>query len=1256
MILRLLATIGVLFLMNCAAAHDGHDHSHTSKPTVTGNGTDRAWTDTRTGAQHVGSILLSRDGQVTIETQAGHTVELPLNSLSEADRSLVAEQQSRIERLNTRFAQVLVAQRDTAATRERTPDIARDFAPFVDKGRVRLDWDDKYLIVESDGLPDHPMMVGITAWNRQVPIPHSYSGNNAFRIPLSPTFAAKTTPAPYLNAIAVAVNGVPIFHPIKQDGRTDTVTAGELDQYGGHAGRADDYHYHIAPTHLAKIVGNGNPVAYALDGFPIIPAPEKDGKPTIKLDELNGAKDAEGKYAYYATLKPPYIMPGFRGTVDWSLQPRARGVRPYTQPLRGATITGFEHPKADQYKLIYEHQGGKHTIAYQTQDNGSVEYTFIQPSGESRTETYQRRQQEQGRRKGQGGQRRGSERDRPTTDDRATGGIRKPTMSDTIKANVYADNTFTMYINGELVAVDSIRFIPHNVISVDYLPTYPMTIAVMAHDNADPNTGMEYANTNIGDGGFILKFSDGTVTNGQWRAKRFSWGPIGGDTDNPRVESAPVPKDWYAVDFDDSDWKHAKEFTEEQVDPKGPFYDHDFSGAKFIWSDDLALDNTVIFRHRVQSPPDGIQRPDFSNLTNQVPTSGRGKENTEQRRRNDDEELFQLIDEFMREGERRGGPQSDSPRQPWIVVHAKELDTDSNGVVTRQEMTDEAIQAFTGYDADSDGRLTQAEYERRSNVKSAMGGFIRGHAKELDRNNDGSISREEVLANATQMYDRVDRDSDGKLTAEELKFATRTSGGGQERRQRDGQKPVNDTSSLPTLPSKLSAASQSDHPNIVLVLIDDMGWKDMGFAGNTFVETPTADRLAREGVIFTQAYASAPNCAPTRACLMSGQYTPRHGVFTVIDERHTPGQPHHRILASASNEAMSGDVVTIPEALKTAGYATGCFGMWNLGRGRTGPSTATGQGFDVYKKPQDMGFDRSRYFDDDNRYLTDVVFDEGIRFIEDNADKPFFLYLPTHAIHAPFEPKPELLAKYQRKAVHSDNRNSDPVYAAMIEAVDQNIDKLIRSLERLSLADNTMIVFTSDNGGTPEYVAPLNGSKGALYEGGIRVPAFIWWSGIKQPGRTSPEPISSIDFYPTILAAAGVNAPTEHPLDGQSLLPILSASGRLERDALFWHFPCYIGKSSPCSAIRMGEYKLIEFFEDSRVELYNLREDVSESHDIAKQMPSKAGELQSMLTRWRGALDAPIPNQPNPAFDITSLKKQRGNKGAGRGRQRQTAR
>jgi hypothetical protein len=196
---------------------------------------------------------------------------------------------------------------------------------------------------------------------------------------------------------------------------------------------------------------------------------------------------------------------------------------------------------------------------------------------------------------------------------------RKPAIADTVRANIYADNTFSLYVNGELIAVDSISFIPHNVISVDILPAYPMTIAVMAKDNADPKTGMEYANTSIGDAGFILKFGDGTVTDSSWKAKCFSHGPVNGDTRNPRVENPPIPENWFAGDFDDRGWGRAREYSEADVDPKQPYFDADFTGAKFIWTDNLKLDNTVIFRKTVAAAPDGKQRPDFRGLNDVVP-------------------------------------------------------------------------------------------------------------------------------------------------------------------------------------------------------------------------------------------------------------------------------------------------------------------------------------------------------------------------------------------------------------------------------------------------------------------------------------------------------------------------------------------------------------------------------------------------------------------------------------------------------------
>lgn len=440
-------------------------------------------------------------------------------------------------------------------------------------------------------------------------------------------------------------------------------------------------------------------------------------------------------------------------------------------------------------------------------------------------------------------------------------------------------------------------------------------------------------------------------------------------------------------------------------------------------------------------------------------------------------------------------------------------------------------------------------------------------------------------------------------------------------------------------------------PNVILILMDDMGWRDVGFAGNDFVETPNLDRLAKEGIRFTQAYASAPNCAPTRACLMSGQYTPRHGVFTVIDPRHDPGQSHHKVISAKSNEALSGDVVTIAELLQSKGYVTACFGMWNLGRGRSGPSTPTGQGFDHFKEPKSIGFEKDAYFDSDGRYCSDVLTDETLAFIEGNRSRPFFVYLATHDVHAPLEPKPELVAKYQKKAQRENVSDAEIQQAASVEAIDLNVGRIMDKLKELKLDDNTIVIFTSDNGGTPQFVAPLNGSKGALYEGGIRVPAAIWWKGLKNPGRDFDEPVLSMDFYPTIAELADADLPKNQPIDGTSLISVLGDDAKsLKRDSVFWHFPCYIGRGEPSSAVRMGDWKLIEKFQDESFELYYLKNDAGEKKNLAESQPQKAKELKQVLSDWQTATGAPRPVEKNPAYDPSSEQGQGGKKGGGKGR------
>lgn len=852
----------------------------------------------------------------------------------------------------------------TVANAAQAPQAAKAFLPFT---RLDLRADGQFLYVGSNGMPDHNMMVGITAWQQQVPLPQNYFGENAWRIPLHPKPAAQPAfiKGRFLRgAIALAVNGIPIFNPQNNRGEI-SYEIGELDQWGGHCGRADDYHYHIAPLHLQAQAGKGMPIAYALDGYPIYGLTEPDGSPVGRLDDCHGHETQGLGYHYHAAEKYPYVIGGFHGEVvelegQVDPQPRANPLRPALQALRGARITGFQSVGKDGYKLSYEVNGDPRSVSYSIKADGTYPFTFDNGREGSAEEVYSSRgggggergrpPQEPGKRKGgmrkgerpeetkkeaeagvparaplpntpaildsngdgivtaqefaenakaeaarrgvaqpealasakrtfqtldrnangqletsewqtgatpppprveptepappapkgmpgkamntergmPGGRKQESFTERPdqprssdgrflltspavedmkempteyTGDGEAatlplawagapsgtqsyalimdhadregsmkwywtvydipaalnslprnaknvgktgtgfkgqvgykpphsrgpgakvyvltlyalsrplelslspsevnretllaamkgkilassslrvvhvsqggeapagraapatesepprgmntppptaptppapTGGLRpldnifapppqgaaggsmpapqasprekgqgkpkggppglvKPSLADSVKLNVYADNWFMLYVNGRLVAVDSIQFTPHNVVSVDFLPEYPMTIAVLAKDNADPKTGLEYGSS-VGDGGFILKFADGTVTNASWKAKSFFHGPLGGDTQQPRVRHEPLPSNWWAVDFDDRQWPQAKEYTVEEVDPKQPYFDHDFQEAKFIWSDDIALDNTVIFRTRVEKP------------------------------------------------------------------------------------------------------------------------------------------------------------------------------------------------------------------------------------------------------------------------------------------------------------------------------------------------------------------------------------------------------------------------------------------------------------------------------------------------------------------------------------------------------------------------------------------------------------------------------------------------------------------------------
>lgn len=436
-------------------------------------------------------------------------------------------------------------------------------------------------------------------------------------------------------------------------------------------------------------------------------------------------------------------------------------------------------------------------------------------------------------------------------------------------------------------------------------------------------------------------------------------------------------------------------------------------------------------------------------------------------------------------------------------------------------------------------------------------------------------------------------------------------------------------------------------PNIVFILADDLGYTDLGCYGSKYYETPAIDRLAAGGVRFTEGYTCGPNCQPTRAALMSGQYGPRTGVYTVgnIDRFNW----RSRSLRPPDNVVqLPLDKITIAQALKTAGYRTAIFGKWHLGE--DGPHHPSQRGFDEAITSQGRHFKfrtRPRVDVPEGTYLADFLTDRGVDFIQRHRERPFFLYLSHFAVHSPFQAKREDIARFKDKPPVGGH--GDATYAAMIASVDESVGRVRAVLEDLGLAENTLIVFSSDNGGVGGYPregltqaravtdnAPLRGGKGMLYEGGIRVPYVFWWPGVIEPGRTCDQPINSVDLYPTLLDLAGASPPADYPLDGLSYRKLLTdgPNNTLDREALFWHFPGYLGsgrnqwRTLPVGAIRAGDFKLMEFFEDGRLELYNLREDIGEKNNLAARQPEKAKELQSKLHAWRARINAPMPS-PN---------------------------
>jgi arylsulfatase A-like enzyme len=425
---------------------------------------------------------------------------------------------------------------------------------------------------------------------------------------------------------------------------------------------------------------------------------------------------------------------------------------------------------------------------------------------------------------------------------------------------------------------------------------------------------------------------------------------------------------------------------------------------------------------------------------------------------------------------------------------------------------------------------------------------------------------------------------------------------------------------------------------VIFVLVDDMGYADVGVYGNAYHLTPHIDRLAAEGMRFSDAYAAAPNCSPTRASIVTGKWPARLGLTQYLPGNHLP---YARLTQAELPEGLPLDETILPEILGSAGYTTASIGKWHLGGGRYLPER---RGFDLNFAGGPWGHHTTMFAPHPTLpvpnarrgdYLTDRLALESEEFIQANRHRPFFLYLSLYAVHEPVEGKKDLIAKY-RKRRDPSGRN-DAVYAAMVEGVDRCVGRLMAKLADLGLEDRTIIFFFSDNGGSANraFHGGFRGGKGRLYEGGIRAPLIVKWPGVAEPGSTTGTAVSSVDFVPTILAMTGVESEPEDESDGVSLVPLLAQTGALERDTLFWHYPHYSNAGGrPAGAIRKGNWKLIEFFENGRLELYDLSTDPGEKRNIAWKDPIQTQTLHTALRAWRQETRARMP-RPNPDYDAS---------------------
>ncbi|MFR9648940.1 MAG: sulfatase [Rikenellaceae bacterium] len=450
----------------------------------------------------------------------------------------------------------------------------------------------------------------------------------------------------------------------------------------------------------------------------------------------------------------------------------------------------------------------------------------------------------------------------------------------------------------------------------------------------------------------------------------------------------------------------------------------------------------------------------------------------------------------------------------------------------------------------------------------------------------------------------------------------------------------------------MEAAQAAERPNVIFFLIDDLGYSDISFEGrSSFYQTPNIDKFISESLFFENSYSAAANSAPARACLMTGVYTPRHGVYTVgTGDR---GDAKSRKFIAAKNRVdVASEFYTMGEMFSDAGYRCASIGKWHLGSdlngGNTGPLS---QGFHHNIAGDRAGTPYSYFYPytdkkglshigleegDQGEYLTDRLTDEAIKFITDNRDEPFFLYLSHHGVHTPIvSPGEELQRKYEsRKA---DSLHNNPTYAAMIESVDISFSRIIETIEKLAIEDDTIAVLYSDNGGShPTNCYPLRGGKGTPYEGGSRVPLAIKWSGKTTAGSRTDVPVTGVDFYPTFAKAIGAESP--EGLDGEDIFTLIETES-YDRD-IFWHFPAYLQgysgnkgfRATPYSTIRSGDWKLIYLYEDDSCELYNLATDASESENLSQTRPDIREELLQRLNEWLKATNAPTTFDANPEY------------------------